>query len=279
MEKLLLQDSVFCHTQVPVTVHAKFPQRPYPEHSHDVEEIVIVTHGQGEHQFNGEFFPAQRGSLFYVRVGDWHSFDHVREMNLFNILSAISPEDRQQHQLLLHHLRHAPSHWLLGLHALNHVEHLLVQLEAQSRHADAASPFMVRSLFSQLLVFLWRGRIFTPEQARHPEADHFAGMLAYLNDRFDDDITLSTLAGLCNLSERTLNRRFKECLGITPMQYLLQVRMRNAITLLRTAGHSVTEVAFRCGFADSNYFSTCFRKAFGFAPSLFVQSAAGGVFQ
>lgn len=64
-------------------------------------------------------------------------------------------------------------------------------------------------------------------------------------------------------------RLFRTATGTTPIEYLLEVRLRRAAELLRRTGLPVGEVAARCGFHDSNYFSKRFRALYGVSPRTF----------
>ncbi len=70
------------------------------------------------------------------------------------------------------------------------------------------------------------------------------------------------------MSERTFLRRFREATGFAPIDYVIRARIRRAADLLAdlNAGLSITEIAFRCGFQDSNYFSRQFRRYIGTNP-------------
>jgi AraC-like DNA-binding protein len=58
---------------------------------------------------------------------------------------------------------------------------------------------------------------------------------------------------------------------VTPIAYLIHVRIRRAIDIMRSEGANVTEAAFRVGFSDSNYFSRQFRKVMGVSPRTFLK--------
>ena len=66
------------------------------------------------------------------------------------------------------------------------------------------------------------------------------------------------MAAQFSLSLRTLHRQLKQQTGLTPQRYLNRVRLMKARHLLRHSDESVTDIAFRCGFGDSNHFSTLF---------------------
>ena len=74
------------------------------------------------------------------------------------------------------------------------------------------------------------------------------------------------------MSERTLIRRFKEGMGISPIEYVIRRRIRRGAELLREHPASIAETAFAVGFTDSNYFSRQFKRMMGVTPRAFVET-------
>lgn len=83
------------------------------------------------------------------------------------------------------------------------------------------------------------------------------------------DIGVAEYADMLHCHRSTLTRLMTQSCHITPGQYLLQVRMKQAEHLLLTTLLSIKEVASQSGFNDSNYFARVFRKTFGKNPSEF----------
>ncbi len=269
MQKLNLH-YIFNVPQVPVAVTYKFPQHSYPEHSHDVDEIVIVTSGRGIHMLNGKIFEAQRGDVFYVRAGDWHLFENVDNLHLFNILCCCTDRPVKTSLPSYEYLQNPPEHWLLQQSILENIEKMVPQLDAECHTVDDATPRMISTLFTQVLTYLWRGRqLIGTDGKRSAGKQMIVRIMNDLNTCYADVHSLECLAQRYALSERSLNRHFKEHTGLSPMHYLIQLRLYKAIELLRTGKALVTETAFRCGFNDSNYFSYCFKNNFGISPSDF----------
>jgi AraC-like DNA-binding protein len=77
---------------------------------------------------------------------------------------------------------------------------------------------------------------------------------------------LESLAGRCNMSVSTFQRRWNESMGITPARYALGLKLQEACRLLIETSDSISEVANACGFDDEFYFSRCFRRQFGSPP-------------
>lgn len=77
------------------------------------------------------------------------------------------------------------------------------------------------------------------------------------------------LAEMTGLSKYHFIRLFKRHTGVTPLEFLTKVRMRQAVALLRETGLSVDEVAKEVGYAGSSYFIKVFQKWVGFTPGEF----------
>ena len=63
------------------------------------------------------------------------------------------------------------------------------------------------------------------------------------------------------------DRRFKRLYQMTPMQYVLRVRINAACQALTTSDRSIAEIAVACGFYDQSYFTKQFRKQFAQSPT------------
>lgn len=82
----------------------------------------------------------------------------------------------------------------------------------------------------------------------------------YLTENYADDLTLERLSQSFFLSKSYLQKQFKKYIGISPWDYLLQLRMTEGKRLLRTSDFSVHEIAWRVGFNDVSYFVQVFRN-------------------
>lgn len=81
------------------------------------------------------------------------------------------------------------------------------------------------------------------------------------------DFSLSDAIRDTGYNDDYFRRRFKAATGETPLEYLTQLRINRACDLLLQPDyHSVEQVAALCGFSDSFYFSTCFKKHIGCPP-------------
>jgi transcriptional regulator GlxA family with amidase domain len=81
-----------------------------------------------------------------------------------------------------------------------------------------------------------------------------------------DSRPLSALAAELAVSERTLNRHFKQAVGMSPLEYLQTLRVEIAKQLLEDATIGVEEICLRVGYADMSTFRMLFRRKTGFSP-------------
>ena len=89
---------------------------------------------------------------------------------------------------------------------------------------------------------------------------------AYLEKNYHKHLRIGELCAGRYLSEQYVCRRFKEIVGISPKQYLMQLRLRHTARLLLTTNAPVYKIAFSCGFTDINNFAKQFRAAYGCSP-------------
>ncbi len=140
---------------------------------------------------------------------------------------------------------------------LQQVRHIVAQIEAVGSETDTHAVASREILFMQLLVLLRKSSL--AEEATNNDA-RLNQLLAWLEDHFAQEICWEEVAAQFSLSLRTLHRQLKQQTGLTPQRYLNRVRLMKARHLLRHSDESVTDIAFRCGFGDSNHFSTLFRR-------------------
>lgn len=90
----------------------------------------------------------------------------------------------------------------------------------------------------------------------------------------DSEYSVEQLASDVGMSRVSLYRKVKSMLKISPIEYINQMRLAYAATLLETGNYRVSEVAYMSGFSEPNYFSNCFSQQYGCTPTEYTKKRA-----
>ncbi|MEG3987655.1 helix-turn-helix transcriptional regulator [Microcoleus sp. S28C3] len=91
-------------------------------------------------------------------------------------------------------------------------------------------------------------------------------VINYINDYIQRDLHLTELANLVQMSPYYFGRLFKQSIGVTPHQYVIQCRIEKAKQLLKRQDLSITYISQQVGFHDQSHFSKTFCKIVGLTP-------------
>jgi AraC family transcriptional regulator len=91
-------------------------------------------------------------------------------------------------------------------------------------------------------------------------------VIAFAHDSIQQDIGLVDMANLVHLSAYHFGRLFKQTIGLSPYQYILQLRIEYAKKLILEKAGPLGEIAYQLNFSDQAHFSNAFRKATGLSP-------------
>lgn len=94
----------------------------------------------------------------------------------------------------------------------------------------------------------------------------------YINENLHQNLQVVELSGLAQISPYHFLRQFKQTVGMTPHQYILQRRLERAKYLLQYSELSISTIAARTGFSDQSHLTRCFKRRFGVTPGQFSQS-------
>ncbi len=91
--------------------------------------------------------------------------------------------------------------------------------------------------------------------------------IAYIESHYSDpELTNMSLAHRLNFSEVYMRRLFKHQFGITPKQYILDVRLQHSTQMLQETRKTVSDIAIACGFSSLSHFSRAFKDKIGETP-------------
>jgi AraC family transcriptional regulator len=99
--------------------------------------------------------------------------------------------------------------------------------------------------------------------------------LEHLRAHLDQELPVTAMATVAQLSPSHFSRLFKQSTGLSPHQYLLRQRIERARELLADPGRRIAEVSYELGFPSQSYFTTVFRTLVGVTPRAFQRRQNG----
>lgn len=108
-----------------------------------------------------------------------------------------------------------------------------------------------------------------PSSTSTKRDDRIKQMFSFIFQHFSEPISIKEIAqsGFC--SERECYRLFKQCLHMTPNEYLNNYRLQKACDKLQKSHDSITDIGHSCGFTNSSYFGRIFKEHLGCTPSTY----------
>jgi len=267
---ILRKDDFFSSVGQAVAVADRYPQNVFAEHTHEFCELVLVWRGNGLHVLNDRPYRITRGDLFYIRAEDKHSYASVNDLVLQNVIYC---PDRLRLNLDwgatipgFNDARSSIPHWRLSSNGMAQVRPVITQLEQESQKHDPLANQMAELLFAQLVMTLQRYRYAIDNPSASVQEALLDKLITTLAGSLNKSFVLEKFCEQEQCSERALRQQFRTQTGMTVNHYLRQLRICHAQYLLQHTELMVSEVAMRCGFEDSNYFSVVFNREVGMTP-------------
>lgn len=271
-DRLSKQD-FFEDPSLPLQVYIRDPQLEFPKHSHGFDELVVILKGTAKHVIDGQEFPVKSGDVFVIAQNHIHQYQEMHGLALANLLFdpkalimeqwdiralpgfhalfSLEPTFRSQHQF--------KSRLQLSEQQLNHVNEMIHSLARETEARNPGYCVMAKGLFMQIAVYL--SRCYSEDSTEESiDLLRIGDAIAHIEAHYTENISLQELAAKSHLSERHFLRVFHQCIGRSPINHLMHVRILKAAELLKHTNRTITDIAYDCGFSDSNYFTRCFRK-------------------
>ena len=158
----------------------------------------------------------------------------------------------------------------------------LKKLSSLEQNKTSLYPYEVLSTLSVLWLEFCRA-VQLSEKESHKKnsqiSNRMAVFLQYIDDHYQEDVALESLAKSANVSKSECLRCFKTTLQTTPYKYLTEYRLSRAADLLKNTDMLIENIAFEAGFHHVSHFGKCFREKTGFSPSEYRNSNADHMHQ
>ena len=145
----------------------------------------------------------------------------------------------------------------------NSLERLL-NISSNQMDIKVLSKSFIREFFYEILKTP-QGHILRNSVQHHTKVHEMVPTIKYLEQNFQNDITIDEIAKFASMSVATLHKNFKKATSLSPIQFIKQLRLHNAHSLLMS-GYNASNAAFESGYTNSAQFSREFKRLFTYSP-------------
>lgn len=251
----------------------------FMEHTHEFDEIVIVVSGSGEHLVEQQVYSLSRGDVFVIKGDVKHGFRNNSNLQIINLMYDPRMLFGENEELRfvegfdymfiiqpewLPHLAY-PYRVTMGEETVRVVELLTDFLIEQLRDAKGQYYVAVKYGFKALISYIANN--YRTEQHLSDRMKILASAIQYIRSNLNTSIKVTDIAKSVTISPRQLERVFAEECGMSPIEYLTELRLKHARTLLMNTERPISAVAEEAGFEDPSYFARVYKKRFNLSPS------------
>ena len=253
-------------------------------HWHEEAEILYFSGGKFRLEINMDSFPAHPECFYFINPGELHGIitetadSHWEDAVVFSpgILSFDSYDEAQIHLVkpiqngkLLFPRCVTPEHPAFAplKKAFLDVMHSFGQMAEDSVFDstlitdDLTSQLYIKSSLLYILATLSAHRLFAPAEKNFDKrVESVKTALTYIRNHYRDRIYIADLAGQVNLNEQYFCRLFKKAVGCSPIAYINEYRIKQALRLLEETNLPVTEICLECGYNNLGNFLREFRR-------------------
>lgn len=237
-------------------INKNHPRYQMQMHWHKDIEIIRITKGIFDAQIGDESYSLKAGHSIYIPGGVAHgatSDDCEYECIVFS--PAIMYSTQRVRTLIKSKILYPVTFF-----ENEDVKRIFDSINAQ----DTGFEFEIMGLLYKITNQALNAQL-SSNTAITYRSDKIKPAIYYIQNNYQNNISLMTLAEECMMSANYFSKIFKDVTGQTPIEYITTYRLEAACEML-LSGAKVTDAAFDCGFNDLSYFIHVFKKNIGISP-------------
>ena len=259
----------------------------FENHRHNFLEFFLVFEGYGFEIINGVSHPIKPGTFALILPYQAHEL-HSNEgssLKLYNISMRLDMFFGQGNiasglnEILFRNSGDLSPHVHFEGKMFERVLEIFKIMKSESDRALIWDTLMFKSKIIELLVLFDRERFPDPVKSiteqRQDQKGGIWDVVYYIHNNYADNITLSSLAEHFYLSTSYLSALFKKTMGQNFLEFLTDIRILHACSLLSSTDLSVTQIAFDVGFGSYSSFSRVFLEQKGMSAVEYRKAIKG----
>ena len=232
--------------------------------------ILLCLGGEGILEYDNDSYPIKPGNIFWIDCRKHQRYYTSREKSSWHSMwvHLYGPTALSYHNIFVEQNRgsvvvgHDPHSPLIDIY------NTLLSTYINGS-GSMQSDIQASSLLTQLMACCIQTANDLPFRDKKP--DFVASVQSYINDNYQQEITLDDLSRYFSINKYHLQKYFKRYTGLSPNDYLTRIRLDRAKRLLRTTSDPIIEIAHEVGYTVT-YFDNIFKKYEGITPRVYRQN-------
>ena len=242
-------------------------------HFHDDIELITVKTGRMAYSVNGNIIKLNAGDTIFVNSNQIHYSMTLDNLTATYVIFVVNPSILNssvavEMEALLPIINNPALSYLRFRDITENAKQIYNIMLTMPEHKR--DPFQITKRFFEIWEIILKqtksyGMIEeTVETDVHTKS--FKTMMHFIQKEYQKQITLDDISASGNISKSLCNKVFHKYVGDSPVNYLLNFRVRKVAEYLRTTSYTLSEIAALTGFNGTSYMSEMFRKSFGQSP-------------
>lgn len=242
-------------------------------HRHDYYEIYYLFSGKVRYLIDDNLFDISTGDIVLINKNKLHMTKKPDTLYGENIKIYIN--DNTIDSLGTNSEKFKDCFNFIHINVPNskkkHIEEIFKKIRKEYKNKDIFSSQYVTNLVYEILTNIYRMIFIDNEDSFidsfNTQSNEINIAIRYVYNNYSEKLTLSEVAKIVNMNPSYFSRCFKKNTGIGLMDYVNNIRIKNAVSLISDTNMSLTEIAHACGYSNQSYFCRQFQKIIGCSAS------------